>query len=122
MLHFERLDNRRLLIVTTDGPLEEEDFTRFAAQIDTGGASGEKPNRLMIVAASFPGWESFEAFLVHLKFVIEHHKQIEKIAVVSDSDFLKVMPRIGSLFVHPKIRQFEIARKDEASAWLDTTQ
>jgi hypothetical protein len=39
----------------------------------------------MIHAESFPGWESFGAFVSHLKFVGDHHRQIERIAAVTNS-------------------------------------
>ena len=61
-----------------------------------------------------------EAFVAHLKFVSEHHRQIEKIAIVTDSEFLKIMPHIAGLLVHPKIKQFDLGKTDEALAWLET--
>jgi len=56
--------------------------------------------------------------LSHLKFVAGHHRQIERIAVVTDSAFLKIMPRIASVVIHPEIKQFNFAEKDRALAWL----
>lgn len=118
MIQFEHLKDPNVLIIRTDGPLEKADFAKFAENIEASDTSPERPTRLMIRARSFPGWENFEAFSAHLAFVIKHHHQIEKIAVVSDSEFLKVMPHIGNLLVHPKIKQFDFDRYDEALAWL----
>jgi len=118
MLRFERLDDRNILIITADGPLEEADFKKFASEIEADGPAQKQPTRLMIRADSFPGWENFEAFVAHLKFVSEHHRQIEKIAVVTDSALLKVMPHFAGLLVHPKIRQFDLSETDAALAWL----
>ena len=115
MLRFEPLDDRNILVITADGPLADADFERFADQIKATGTM-----RLMLKAASFPGWDSFEAFVAHLKFVSEHHRQIERIAIVTDSEFLKIMPRIASMLVHPRIRQFDVGETDEAVAWLET--
>lgn len=120
MLQFKRLDDRKILIITVDGPLEETDFAKFAEQIEADGTLQERPARLMIQTESFPGWESFEAFVAHLKFISEHHQQIERIAIVTDSEFLKIMPHIAGLLVHPKIRQFGLGEKDEALGWLET--
>ena len=119
MLHFERLNDRNILIITADGPLEEADFAKFAEQIETKSPSQNPPTRLMIRAESFPGWDNFEAFVAHLKFVSEHHQQIERIAIVTDSEFLKIMPHIAGLLVHPKIKQFDLRETDEALAWLE---
>ena len=120
MLRFERLDDRNILVVITEGPLEEVDFERFAEQIDTNGTAKSRPTRLMIRTESFPGWDSFEAFVAHLKFISEHHRQIERIAIVTDSEILKIMPHIASLLIHPKIKQFDLRETDAALAWLET--
>jgi len=56
----------------------------------------------------------------HLKFVADHHRQIERIAAVTDSGLLRIMPRIAGLFVHPEIKHFGFAEKDQALAWLET--
>ena len=120
MLQFEHLNDRNILIITADGPLEEADFAKFSDQIETKGLSHNSPTRLMIRTDSFPGWDSSEAFVAHLKFVSEHHQQIERIAIVTDSEFLKIMPHIASLLVHPKIKQFDLVKTDEALAWLET--
>ena len=114
MLHFERLDDRRILIINAEGSLEESDFQKFAEQIDLEGAAQDRPTRVMIRTESFPGWDSFQAFAAHLTFVLEHHRQIERIAIVTDSEILKIMPHIASLLVHPKIRQFDLGKANEA--------
>jgi hypothetical protein len=49
----------------------------------------------MIRTESFPGWESFGALVSHLKFVADHHRQIERIAAVTDSGFLKIVRSRG---------------------------
>jgi stage II sporulation SpoAA-like protein len=120
MLRFERLNDRKILIITTDGPLEETDFKEFAKHVEADSEAQNRPTRLMIRTESFPGWESFEAFVAHLKFVSEHHRQIERIAIVTDSGLLKLMPHIAGLLVHPKIRQFDLAETDAALAWLES--
>jgi SpoIIAA-like len=120
MLRFEWLDDRNILIITAEGPLEEADFAKFAEQIETNSTSRKQPTRLMIRAASFPGWESFEAFAAHLKFISGHHQQIERIAFVTDSELRKIMPHIAGLLVHPKFKQFGSGEMDEGLAWLET--
>jgi len=69
-----------------------------------------------VCAKSFPGWRSYDALLSHLKFIADHHRQIDRMAVVSDSGLLKIMPRIAEL----KVRHFGFEEKDRALAWLET--
>jgi len=120
MLRFEHLQDRHILVITAEGPLEKADFEQFAEKFDAGELEQSRPTRLMIRTESLPGWDSLEAFAAHLKFVSEHHRQIERIAIVTDSEILKVAPHIAGLLVHPKIRQFDFDKADEAIAWLDT--
>src|SRR5262245_29238275 len=120
MLHVEVLPDRSIVVVKPEGPLEKADFERLAKEIDALVASKGKLGGLMICIKSFPGWTSFGAFASHLRFVVGHHRQIERIAVVTDSGFLKIMPRIANHLVQPEIRDFESAEKDQALAWLET--
>ena len=74
----------------------------------------------MIYTKSFPGWRSFGAFVSHLKFVVDHHRQIERIAAVTQSQFLKIMPHIANQLVHPEIKHFDFGEREQALAWLET--
>lgn len=120
MIHFELLRDRGILIVSPDGPLEEADFERLAKEVDPFIASKGNLTGVMIYTKSFRGWESFGALVSHLKFVADHHQKIERIAAVTDSGFLKIMPRIADHFVHAKVRHFNFEEKDQALAWLET--
>ena len=72
----------------------------------------------MIDAESFPGWRDFAALLAHMKFVKDHHRNIEKIAAVSDSSFLAIAPKIASHFVRADVRHFRHSQREEALTWL----
>ena len=76
----------------------------------------------MIYAESFPGWENFGALVSHLKFVADHHKHIDRIAAVTNSSFLRIMPRIADYFVPAKVKHFDFEEKHQALDWLETGQ
>jgi len=120
LIHFELLRDRSILIIAPDGPLEKAGFEQLAHEVDPVIASNGRLAGVMVYARSFPGWRSFEAFVSHLKFVRDHHRQIERIAAVSDGGVLKAMARIAGYFVHPKIKHFDFKDKDQALAWLET--
>ena len=84
MIDFELLWDRSILIVTPVGPLEKADFEQLATAVDPFIASKGKLVGLMICAETFPGWESFGALVSHLKFIADHHRQIERIAAVAE--------------------------------------
>ena len=122
MVQFDLLADRGILVVTPDGPLEKADFERLAAAIDPHIAANGKLTGIMITAGTFPGWASFEALTAHFNFVVSHHRNIERIAVVTDHAFLKMAPHFAALLVHPKIRTFDANDSDKALAWLETGQ
>jgi hypothetical protein len=119
MLHFERLRDRNVLVIAPDGPLEKVDFEQLAKEVEPFIAANGKLAGLMIYTKFFPGWRSLGAVASHLKFVVDHHRQIERIAAVTNSGFLKIMPRIAGHFVHPKIKCFDFEQKVQALVWLE---
>lgn len=120
MIHFELLRDRGILIVTPQGPLEKADFELIAREVDPFIAAKGKLSGLMLYAKSFPGWKNFEALLSHLKFVGEHQRHIGRIAAVTNSEFLTIMPSILSHFVSAEVKHFGLDEKDRALAWLET--
>ena len=119
MLQHELVRDRGILILKPDGALRAEDFAALAAEIDPYIEQNGKLNGLMIEAPSFPGWENFAALLSHLRFVRDHHRQIRRIAVVSDSPLLSAAPKIASHFVSAQLRSFDAASRAAALAWVE---
>jgi hypothetical protein len=115
MIHCEQLRDRRILIITPDGP-RRWTSSDPRGEIDPVIASRGELAGVMVCAKSFPGWQSYDALLSHLKFIADHHRRIDRMAVVSDSGLLKIMPRIAEL----KVRHFSFEEKDRALAWLET--
>lgn len=118
MVNYELLRADGILVIQPTASLEASDFQRIAQEVDPYIEASGKLHGLMIDAKSFPGWKDFAALIAHLKFVREHHRKIEKIAAVSDSSFLSIVPQIVSHFVQAEVRHFSQAQKEEALAWL----
>ena len=118
MIHHQLLRDEGILIVTPEGPLEKADFEKLASVVDPYIEANGKLNGLMIEAESFPGWSNFAALITHLKFVRDHQQHIEKVAAVTDSGFLSVLPSIADHFVHAEVRHFSYTDKQDALSWL----
>ena len=119
MIHFELLRDQGILVVTPTGPLEKGDFELLTKEVDPYIAAAGKLAGLMIYVKSFPGWESFGALVSHLRFVGEHQQKIERVAAVTDSGFLSIMPRVVDHFLRAEVKHFPFDDKDEALAWLE---
>jgi len=119
VIQHELLRDRGILILKPEGPLRAEDFVALAGVVDPYIEERGELKGLLIDAPSFPGWENFAALLSHLRFVRDHHRRIRRIAVVSDSTFLAVAPKIASHFVSAEVRAFDAADRAGALAWIE---
>jgi hypothetical protein len=66
--------------LSPNGSLEKADFERLCREIDSYTAENGKRTGLVVCVKSFPGWESLGAMFAHLKFVRDHHRDIDRIA------------------------------------------
>jgi tRNA U38,U39,U40 pseudouridine synthase TruA len=118
MLNHELRHDDGILVLNPEGPLEAADFTTLASQVDTYLEQHVKLRGVLIRAKSFPGWKDFAAMLAHLKFLKEHIRKIEKVAVVADGAVVMIMPNIANHFVLAQVQHFDFEREDEAWVWL----
>lgn len=120
MVRFELLKDIGVLRVEPKDALSADDFHEIVRVVDPYIRENGKLTGLLIEAQSFPGWDSFGALIQHMKFVLDHHGKIDRVAAVTDSTFLKVVPRIADHFAHPEVRVFGSAEKEKALDWLQT--
>jgi tRNA U38,U39,U40 pseudouridine synthase TruA len=107
-----------ILIIKPAGPLASADFEKLVREIDPYIAEKGRLEGVMIYARSFPGWNDFAAFLSHLKFLKSHHTKIRKLAAVTDSGFLAIVPKVANHFVQAEVRHFDYGDRDAALNWL----
>ena len=118
MIRFELLRDAGVLVVQPESALSAEDFREISRLIDPYIREKGKLTGLLIEAASFPGWDSFGALIEHLKFVYDHHRNIDRVAAVTDAAFLKIAPTIAQHFAHPEIKVFAGGERVKALEWL----
>jgi hypothetical protein len=118
MVEFELLKAHGILVLRPQGRLEAADFEQVARAVDPYIEANGKLHGLLLDAEAFPGWRDFAALIAHFRFVRDHHRNIEKVAVVSDSNFLSVAPKFATHFVKADVRHFPQSQRDGALAWL----
>jgi len=104
-------------MVTPEAPLAKSDFEELARVVDPYIEKQGSLAALVIEAQSFPGWENFAGLVSHLRFVRDHHRKIQCVAVISDSKLLSVAPHVASHFVAAEIKQFPAAERQAALNW-----
>ncbi len=75
-------------------------------------------NICMLIDLSEFKWEKMEAWLHDLKFGLEFHHEIQKMAVVGDKTWVKWMTDLARPFYVRDTRFFHSADIDKAWAWL----
>ena len=107
-----------ILTVRPEAPLAASDFAELARIVDPTIEQGHDVAGLIIDAPNFPGWDSFGALVSHLRFVHDHHKHVQQIAVVTDSPVAGIAEHLVSHFVAADIRKFPAGRLDQAREWI----
>ena len=118
MIEFELLRDAGVLIVAPKQALTAEDFRAISSTVDPYISENGKLTGLLLEAASFPGGDSLGAVIEHMSFVRDHHRKIERVAVVTDSTILTWAPKIAEHFAHPEFKVFKSGDRAAALAWL----
>lgn len=118
MLDYVLMKPEGILIITPHAPLSEADFGGLSAAVDAYLSGHPMLHGVMIHAEAFPGWESFGGFTAHMRFVGEHHKKVERVALVTDSKFAAIAESLGMHFSVAEIKHFPFADDEQALEWL----
>jgi SpoIIAA-like len=118
MLDYSILRPEGILVLEPHAPLGKEDFNRLSAAVDSYLSDHAKLHGVLVHASGFPGWENFGGFVAHMHFVREHHKKVERVAVVTDSPFAAIAESLGKHFTSAEVKHFPFADDLKALDWL----
>ena len=107
-----------ILYVHPKAALEKSDFVQLANSVDPYIEEAGGLNSLIIDAPAFPGWENLGAMVAHFRFARDHHRHIEKIALVTDSALGNVAEHLASHFVSADIKHFRAGDIEAATQWV----
>lgn len=119
MLDYSIMTPEGILVLKPDAPLSREDFSNLGGTVDSYLSDHPKLRGVLIHSRGFPGWESFGGFTAHMHFVREHHKKVERVAIVTDSYFAGMAESLGKHFTSAEIRHFPFADNAKALEWLE---
>lgn len=118
MLDYSILQPQGILVIQPQLPLRKQDFAQLSAAVDAYLTEHASLHGLMIHTQGFPGWEDFDGFTAHMHFVHDHHKQVERVAIVTDSPFASLAQSLGRHFTSAVIQRFPYADEVQALDWL----
>ena len=118
MLKITDDDAHNCLVLEPTGPLTRRDLDALTERFDERVNETDRVPNLVIRAGGFPAWADFAALLKHLRFIREHHRLVERVAIVSDARALDLAPRLARRFVSADVRHFPAAGFEAALAWV----
>src|SRR5215831_15551792 len=95
-----------ILHLRPKGALTKEDFAQVTKTVDPHIEKSGALAGIIIEFSSFPGWDSLGAMAAHLRFVRDHHRKVQKIAVVTDAKMGTMAEKLASHFVAATIKHF----------------
>ena len=105
-------------LVEPQAPLSRADFEAIAAHVDPLIEREGRLDALVIRTRKFPGWESLGDLVEHMKFVRNHHRKIERVALVTDAALARIVPLLAGHFVQAEIRRFDFDDFQAALDWV----
>ena len=107
-----------IVVLEPEGPLSKNDFESATRIIDPYIEGANQLIGLIIHTKSFPGWDSFAALISHLRFVKEHHKNLLRVAISTDSTLGRFAESIAGHFVKAEIKHFSYEEIEHAKSWI----
>ncbi len=120
MLDYSIMKSEGILVLKPHASLSKEDFAGLSAAVDSYLSGHAKLHGVLIHSTGFPGWENFGGFTAHMHFVREHHKKVERVAIVTDSQFAGMAESLGKHFTSAEVRHFPFSDDVQALDWLKT--
>lgn len=118
MLDYSIMEPQGILMLEPHTPLSKEDFDMLSGAIKDYLAEHPKLHGAMIHTKDFPGYQNFDGFIAHMHFLREHHKQVERIAVVTDSVMANIAETLGKHFTAIDVKHFPFSERSSALLWL----
>lgn len=120
MLDYSIMKPEGILVLKPRGPLSKEDFGGVSAAVDSYLSDHASLHGVMIQTKGFPGWEDFGGFTAHMHFVREHHKKVERVAIVTDSPVAGIAQSLARHFTSADVMHFPFPDDAKALNWLAT--
>jgi hypothetical protein len=118
MLDYMIMKPEGIVVMKPKASLSKEDFGGLAAAVDAYLSDHASIRGVLIHAEVFPGWENFAGFVAHMRFVRDHHKKVERVALATDSSLANVAEAVAGHFAAAEFRHFPYADNEKALAWL----
>jgi hypothetical protein len=113
---FKEEKDGKIFLIRIEGKLVKADYERFVPEFDRLVKLNGKL-RVLIDITNFLGWKDGSLW-DEFKFDVKHFSDIERLAVVGDKKWEKVMTAFCQPFTLAEVRYFEVIDTEDAHKWL----
>ncbi len=100
------------------GTVDKEEYEQVVmARVDEVAAKYGKINFLVLLQTDMDNY-SFGAFIDYLKVSFEHFSKWNRMAIVTDQNWVRKAYEVLSLLVHGEIKGYELKDFEEARQWV----
>lgn len=96
--------------------INEEEYQKLVAELE-GAIAQYGGIRLLVSMPKLPATE-WSVVDDDFRFSLRHMDDIERLAVVGDTELVKWVARISGTLISPQVEYFEPAQIDEAWRWI----
>ncbi|MGJ0486279.1 MAG: STAS/SEC14 domain-containing protein [Methylomicrobium sp.] len=108
------------VLLEPEGPLSPQEFEYLAQRVDPLIKESGDLNGVLVHARQFPGWDSWAAFMAHLRFIKQHHRQVKKVALSTNSPWGRWAAQLASHWLAPQIKIFPYEELAQAQRWIES--
>lgn len=116
-MKIEKVERENVTVISPEQKISQQDIARLVETMNDYIHAHDKVPSLVIVTASPPMWENFDALKSHVSFIHERQKIVPKVAFVTDSVLLSLAQPLADIFTGAKIRRFKSEAYDDAVNW-----
>ena len=109
-------EHENLLVVRASGKLTKDDYAALLPQVDRLIEEHYKIS-ILFDMRDFHGWELAAAW-EDTKFAFHHFRDIERLAVVGEKPWQKVMAVVCKPFTRAEVRYYAHEQSEQAHQWL----
>ena len=115
-IQFKEENGGKVFLIRAEGKLVKADYERLVPEFDRLVKLNGKL-RVLADIRGFLGWKDGSLW-EELKFDVKHFSDIERLAVVGDNKWEKVVTAFWKPFTLAEVRYFEVGDTEGAGKWL----
>lgn len=122
MLNIHVDADKNIITARPEGLIPASEFEAMGRAIDDYANEHDRMPGLVIHLKGLPHWQGLSAMRAHFEVVREHGVVLPRVAIVTDSKGLAVLPNLADIFVRARVRHFDLRHEDMAIDWAGSAE